>query len=57
MDNLLTVEPHGKNPALADALKRIGLAEKTDAESIEFMKVQLYTEDRGQIFQKQQAQM
>lgn len=28
-DNLLTVEPHGKNPALADALKRIGLAEKT----------------------------
>lgn len=29
MDNLLTVEPHGKNPALTDALKRIGLAEKT----------------------------
>ena len=29
LDNLLTVEPHGKNPALADALKRIGLAEKT----------------------------
>ena len=29
IDNLLTVEPHGKNPALADALKRIGLAEKT----------------------------
>ena len=29
VDNLLTVEPHGKNPALADALKRIGLAEKT----------------------------
>ena len=28
LDNLLTVEPHGKNPALADALKRIGLAEK-----------------------------
>ena len=27
--NLLTVEPHGRNPALADALKRIGLAEKT----------------------------
>ena len=29
LDNLLTVEPHGKNPALVDALKRIGLAEKT----------------------------
>ena len=29
LKNLLTVEPHGRNPALADALKRIGLAEKT----------------------------
>ena len=29
LDNLLTVDPHGKNPALADALKKIGLAEKT----------------------------
>ena len=29
LENLLSVEPHGKNPALADALKRIGLAEKT----------------------------
>ena len=29
LQNLLTVEPRGKNPALADALKRIGLAEKT----------------------------
>lgn len=29
MKNLLTVEPHGRNPVLADALKRIGLAEKT----------------------------
>lgn len=27
--NLLTAEPHGRNPKLADALKRIGLAEKT----------------------------
>lgn len=27
--NLLTVEPHGRNPALSDALKRIGLAERT----------------------------
>lgn len=27
--NLLTAEPHGRNPNLADALKRIGLAEKT----------------------------
>lgn len=27
--NLLTAEPHGRNPQLADALKRIGLAEKT----------------------------
>ena len=27
--NLLSVEPHGRNPALADALKRIGLAERT----------------------------
>ncbi|MCQ2534304.1 MAG: putative DNA binding domain-containing protein [Clostridia bacterium] len=26
---LLTAEPHGRNPQLADALKRIGLAEKT----------------------------
>ena len=29
LKNLLTVEPHGSNPVLADALKRIGLAEKT----------------------------
>ena len=29
LDNLLTVEPHGRNPALADAFKRIGLAERT----------------------------
>ena len=29
LKNLLTVEPQGRNPALADALKRIGLAEKT----------------------------
>ena len=29
LQNLLTVEPCGRNPALADALKRIGLAEKT----------------------------
>lgn len=28
-DNILTVEPHGRNPVLADALKRIGLAERT----------------------------
>ena len=27
--NLLSAEPHGRNPLLADALKRIGLAEKT----------------------------
>ena len=27
--NLITAEPHGRNPQLADALKRIGLAEKT----------------------------
>lgn len=27
--NILTVEPHGRNPLLADALKRIGLAERT----------------------------
>ena len=27
--NLLTAEPHGRNPLLADALKRIGLAERT----------------------------
>lgn len=27
--NILTVEPHGRNPVLADALKRIGLAERT----------------------------
>ena len=29
LKNLLTVEPHGRNPALTDAMKRIGLAEKT----------------------------
>ena len=27
--NLLTAEPHGRNPKLADVLKRVGLAEKT----------------------------
>lgn len=29
INNLLTAEPHGRNPRLADALKRIGLAERT----------------------------
>lgn len=29
ISNLLTAEPHGRNPLLADALKRIGLAERT----------------------------
>jgi ATP-dependent DNA helicase RecG len=29
LDNLLGAEPQGRNPALADALKRIGLAERT----------------------------
>ena len=29
IDNLLTAEPHGRNPLLADSLKRIGLAERT----------------------------
>ncbi|MCD7708596.1 MAG: putative DNA binding domain-containing protein [Clostridiales bacterium] len=29
LKNLLTVEPHGRNAVLADALKRIGLAERT----------------------------
>ena len=29
INNLLTAEPHGRNPQLADVLKRIGLAEKT----------------------------
>lgn len=29
IENLLTVEPHGRNQSLADALKRVGLAEKT----------------------------
>ncbi len=28
-DNLLTVDPHPRNPRLADAFKRIGLAERT----------------------------
>ena len=28
-ENLLDAEPHGRNPALADAMKRIGLAERT----------------------------
>lgn len=29
IDNLLTADPHGRNPSLMDALKRIGLAERT----------------------------
>jgi ATP-dependent DNA helicase RecG len=29
LDNLLTTEPRPRNPALADALKRIGLVERT----------------------------
>ncbi|MBQ4429278.1 MAG: putative DNA binding domain-containing protein [Clostridia bacterium] len=29
VNNLLTAEPHGRNPLLADVLKRIGLAERT----------------------------
>lgn len=29
LDNLLTAEPRSRNPVLADALKRIGLAERT----------------------------
>lgn len=29
LKNLLDAEPHGRNPSLADALKRIGLAERT----------------------------
>ena len=29
IENLLTAEPRGRNPMLADALKRIGLAERT----------------------------
>ena len=29
IENILNVEPHGRNPVLADALKRIGLAERT----------------------------
>ena len=29
VDNLLDAEPHGRNPALANAMKRIGLAERT----------------------------
>ena len=29
INNLLTAEPHGRNPQLADSLKRIGLAERT----------------------------
>lgn len=29
LENLLTVQPHGRNQTLADALKRLGLAERT----------------------------
>ncbi|MEG4812780.1 ATP-binding protein [Microcoleus sp. F8-D3] len=29
LDNLLVVEPRPRNPFLADAIKRIGLAERT----------------------------
>lgn len=29
LKNLINADPHGRNPALADALKRIGLAERT----------------------------
>ena len=35
LKNLLTVEPHGRNPVLADTLKRIGLAEKTGRDALE----------------------
>ena len=28
-ENILTVEPHGRNPALADALKRLGMSERS----------------------------
>ncbi|HEK9100548.1 hypothetical protein KFD70_15325 [Bacillus pfraonensis] len=30
LNNLLTVELHGRNQALADALKKIGLAKRTE---------------------------
>lgn len=29
VDNILSVDPHGRNPTLADALKRIGMAERS----------------------------
>ena len=29
IENLLTADPHGRNPCLMDALKRVGLAERT----------------------------
>ena len=29
VENIISVEPHGRNPALADALKRIGMAERS----------------------------
>lgn len=29
IDNILSAEPHGRNPVLADALKRVGLAERS----------------------------
>ena len=29
VDNILSVEPHGRNPALADALKRLGMSERS----------------------------
>lgn len=32
LENLLTVEPHGRNECLMNALKRVGLAEKTGRE-------------------------
>ena len=42
LKNLISADPHGRNPALADALKRIGLAEVLVEGLTEFLKVNLF---------------
>ena len=48
LKNLLTVEPHGRNPALADVMKRIGLAEKTGRGIDRIYEGSIILEDHGQ---------
>lgn len=55
LKNLLTVEPHGRNPALADAMKRLDWQRKQEEELTEFLRALLYMADHGRIIQSLQA--